>query len=119
MTIQEKLFRNALKGSKKYFDLHGEEALDLIDNRDIEEYARWHLYMIEEDEANEKCDCERIEDADADDLLYELERKGIKLQGDNIVTSDLVNRFAKIVQLDDPIKLTGIIEQLEKENNLS
>lgn len=118
MTIQEQLFRNALKGSKKYFIRYSNEVLKVVGNHNVRHYAEYRLDMINENEVKERCNYDHLEDCDADDLLYELEKKGIKLQGDNIVTSDLAIRFAKIVELDDPTKLTAIIEQLERENNL-
>lgn len=118
MTIQEKLLITALKMPKKYFNIHSERILQKIPRRDIEDYARWELDMIEEDEANEHCDCMDITKQDNDDLLSELESRGLKLQGDNLITSDLVHRFCKIAELENPIKLQSIIEQLEKDNNL-
>lgn len=114
MTIQEKLFRNALKGSKKYFRKYSNEVLKVVGNDNVRSYAEWRLDMVDDD----SCTLDHLDDCNTDDLLYELEKKGMKLQGDNIVTSDLAIRFAKIVELDDPTKLTAIIEQLERENNL-
>ncbi|WP_060873861.1 hypothetical protein [Myroides odoratus] len=118
MTIQEKLFRNALKGSKKYFIKYSDEVLKVVGHHNVRIYAEWRLDMINENEVKERCNYDHLEDCNTDDLLYELEINGIKIRGDSIVTSDLAIRFAKIVELDDPTKLTAIIEQLERENNL-
>lgn len=110
MTIQEKIFRNALKGSKKYFDEYASDVLKIVPDCNIKEYAEWDLDMIEEEDADEHCDCDRIEDANESDLLNALENLGVKLHGENIITDDLVYRFINILSVDDPLKIQAIIE---------
>lgn len=118
MTIQERMFRNALKGSKKYFDEYTRDVLDIVPDYDIKHYSEYWLDMIDEDDADEHCDCDRIEDANESDLLNALENLGVKLYGDNIISDDLVYRFINILKVDNPMKIQAIIEQLEKDNNL-
>jgi hypothetical protein len=74
--------------------------------------------MIDVDDADEHCDCDRIEDANESDLLNALEDLGVKPHGENIITDDLVHRFIRILRVDNPLKIQAIIEQLERENNL-
>ncbi|MDR2223578.1 MAG: hypothetical protein LBE34_12740 [Flavobacteriaceae bacterium] len=118
MTIQERIFRNALKGSKKYFDEYADEVLEIVTNEEIKDYVFWEFYLIEKDDAYECCGLEHLEDANESDLLNALENLGVKLHGENIISDDLVHRFIKILRVDNPLKIQAIIEQLERENNL-
>lgn len=118
MTIQERIFQYALKGSSKYFEKSPEVVMNKLSRYDIERYASWNLNMIDEDEADQHCNCRTIDYCNDSEIIEEYEKRGLKPFKGNIVKDDILDRFEKIAEIENPLKILAIIEQLEKENNL-
>lgn len=117
-TIQEKIFQHALKGASKYFRENPTVVLHKVSRWDIERYAKDYLDMIEETDAKDHCGCTSLYACGNSEVLEEFEFRGLEIPYDNIIKEDIFTRFEKIVQVENPLKILTILDQLEKDNNL-
>ena len=90
-----------------------DEIIDLLNERNLKDYAENHLDLVNEDDVEEK----DISDFTDSELLEEV--KDRKLNGaTNIINSDFLQRFCKIIEAENVILLDNLLSELENKLNL-
>lgn len=118
MTIQEKIFQHALKGASIYFRKNPVDVLNKLYKSDIERYAINELDLIERFDAERHCSCRDINSCKDSEIIDEFINRDLYISQSTIVEEDIFTRFEKIVQVENPLKILTILDQLEKDNNL-
>jgi hypothetical protein len=98
---------------ERQFNNFEDDIIELLNESNVEEYAKDHLNLVEEDDVEEK----DISDFTDSELLEEV--KDRKLNGaTNIITSAFLERFYKIIEAENVILLDNLLSELEVKLNL-
>jgi len=93
---------------ERQFNNFEDDILELIEESNIEEYAKDNLGLIDEDDAEEK----DISDFTDSEILEEV--KDRKLNGaTNIISSNFLERFCKIIDAENALLLDNLLSDLE------
>ena len=93
---------------ERQFNNFEDNILELIEESNIEEYAKDNLGLIDEDDAEEK----DISDFTDSEILEEV--KDRKLNGaTNIISSNFLERFCKIIDAENALLLDNLLSDLE------
>jgi hypothetical protein len=98
---------------ERQFNNFEDEIIEFLNESNVEEYAKDHLSLVEEDDVEEK----DISDFTDSELLEEV--KDRKLNGaTNIITSDFIERFLRIIEAENVILLHNLLSEIEVKLDL-
>ena len=105
--------RRSYEGQFKDFE---ENILNDLDRDTIEAYAERNLYLVKEDDVDDK----DISDFDDDELLKEAKYRKLSLSllGSSIITEKFMVRFEKIIEAENALILEKTLTEFESKLNL-
>lgn len=89
------------------------KVLQYLDDEQIEEYAVYHFDLINEDDVEKN-----ISDFSDAEILEECSCRELSIVEENIMISDLLNRFHHVCKKDNFHYLDSLIADLEIKNGL-
>lgn len=95
----------------RQFSVIEEEALDYIREGLIESYAEWNLNMISESDVEKQ----EIDDFTDDEILEEARSRKLFGHNQSIISEMFLDRFIKIINKENQVKLDSILSDLEKK----
>lgn len=98
---------------ERQFNNFEDDIIEFLNESNVEEYAKDHLNLVEEDDVKEK-DISDFTDAE---ILEEMKDRKLN-KGGNIITSSFIERFENIVKAENSILLDELLYQLETKLNL-
>ena len=98
---------------ERQFNNFEDDIIELLNESNVEEYAKDHLNLVEEYDVEEK-DISDFTDAE---ILEEMKDRKLN-KGGNIITSSFIERFENIVKAENSILLDELLSQLETKLNL-
>jgi hypothetical protein len=98
---------------ERQFNNFEDDIIEFLNESNVEEYAKDHLNLVEEDDVEEK----DISDFTDSEILEEMKDRKLN-KGGNIITSSFIERFENIVKAENSILLDELLSQLETKLNL-
>ena len=96
---------------QRQFTEFEKQILEEIDESVIENYAEWNLDLVSENDIEEK----GIEDFSDTEILEELATRKILGGKTSIISVKFIERFTKIMHMENEILLDSILADLEKK----
>jgi hypothetical protein len=87
------------------------ECLDYINESFIENYAEWNLDMVSESDVEKK----EIDDFTDEDILEEAKSRKLFGHDQSIISEKFLDRFVKIINKENQVKLDSMLSDLEKK----
>lgn len=98
---------------ERQFNNFEDNILELLNEENVEEYAKFYFNLVEESDIKEK----DISDFKDSEILEEMKRRKLN-KADNIITSQFLERFENIVKKENSILLDELLSQLESKLNI-
>ncbi|GAQ50218.1 hypothetical protein [Flavobacterium psychrophilum] len=97
---------------RQFYDFEN-DIIGFLTESNLEDYAKDHLGLIDEDDVEEK----DISDFSDTEILAEIKDRKLN-KGGNIITSNFIERFENIVKSENSILLDNLLSELENKLNL-